>query len=183
MATNITRKEIQQLGKRILEKSISCRGEYIAETEPTMLPPIPDSRFIDKIPRDQESKGKNRRIATERGHQIGYEAEVKLYRSFEKLRRNLIVIHHLEYTHEQYSSFIPKHLCDSKSCKAGTSQCSKMDKRYSWQSSEDSLTGADHQPPVAGLPLQEHPCHNKPNNKDGECDFVVIGKGFVAVLR
>ena len=177
MANNLSREDVKQLGQRILAKITSKENPW---TETTMLPPIPDSRFIDRLPRI-----KNRNYDTERGHQIGYEAEVKLYRTFEKLKRNLIVIHHLEYTHDQYFAFVPEHLCDSRSCKAGTVQSSKRNKKYSWQSSEDSSTLADHDPPLLQLvQLQtEHPCHNQSNNKDGECDFVVIGEGFVVVFE
>ena len=178
MATKLSREDVKQLGQRILAKIISKENPW---TETTMLPPIPDSRFIDKLPRV-----KNRNYDTEKGHQVGYEAEVKLYRTFEKLKRNLIVIHHLEYTHDQYFAFIPEHMCDSRSCKAGFAQSSKLNKRYSWQSSEDSSTLADHDdPPLLQLVQQqtEHRCHNQPNNKDGECDFVVIGQGFVAVFE
>ena len=78
---------------------------------PFMMPPIPDSRFIDKLPDDNELKGAN---VQEKEHQDAYEAEVKVYRCIEEMDTNHVVIHQLEYTHEQYSLFLPNHKCNKK---------------------------------------------------------------------
>ena len=68
----------------------------------------------------------------------------------------MLVIHQLDYSHGQYSAFLPKHLCDSKSC---------------------SKAKGD------GTKNSEHNCHNHSNNREGECDFLVVGQAFVAVFE
>ena len=133
----------ERLGEAIFEK-LSERGD--CTTVPIMVPPIPDSKFIDKLP-----KGAPNSIqVTEKEHQDAYEAEVKLYRSLEEMKRGYLVIHQLEFTHEQYSSFHPSHLCDKKRCKVGS---------------------------------KDHRCHRKAKEIEGECDLVVVGNKFVAIIE
>ena len=72
-----------------------------------MIPPIPDSKFFEKLTEEQDAAFKQL--------QDGYEAEVKVYRCFEELQRDVIVIHQLEYTNEQYSAFVPDHKFNKKS--------------------------------------------------------------------
>ena len=106
------RKKIQRtIGRRILETYCEERDGTIG---PIMIPPIPDSTFIDKLPEDGELEGQN---LAEKVLQDGYEAEVKVFRSFEGTKRNVIVLHQVEYTHEQYSAFQPDHQCIQKNCK------------------------------------------------------------------
>ena len=102
----------EKIGRKILEKVNQTRGET---TGPIMIPPIPDSRFIDKLP-EGELEGRN---VQEKEHQDSYEAEVKLYRFLEDIERNCIVIHQLEFTHEQYTALVGEHFCDKKRCKNG----------------------------------------------------------------
>ena len=76
-----------------------------------MIPPIPDSKFFEKLTDGQDAAFKEL--------QDGYEAEVKVYRFFEELKRDVIVIHQLSYTHQQYFSLFPDHACSKKKCKNG----------------------------------------------------------------
>ena len=101
-----------KIGRKILERIYQTR--YV-NSGPTMIPPIPDSNFFDKLP-EGELKGQN---VMEKEHQDSYEAEVKLYRSLEDMNKNYLVIHQLEFTHEQYSAFVGEHLCNKKNCKKG----------------------------------------------------------------
>ncbi|XP_063678746.1 uncharacterized protein LOC134814519 [Bolinopsis microptera] len=107
------RKRITKVGQQVLDnycqKGDEIRGRI-------MIPPIPDSKFIDKLPEDVELEGQN---AAERELQEGYEAEVKVFRCFEEVKSNVIVIHQLDYTHEQYAAFLPDHQCNVKMCKRG----------------------------------------------------------------
>ena len=99
------RKRIKEkIGREILEKH--CQG-----SGPIMIPPIPDSKFFEKLAEEQDAAFKEL--------QDGYEAEVKVYRCFEELKRDVIVIHQLSYTHEQYFSVFPDHACSKKKCKNG----------------------------------------------------------------
>ena len=52
------------------------------ESGPIMIPPIPESKFIDKLP-EGELDDDNLR---EKNHQESYEAEVRLYRCFEEIK-------------------------------------------------------------------------------------------------
>ena len=102
-----------KIGKHIMDRINENKDE---RTEVTMMiPPIPDSKFIDKLP-DGLLEGQNIR---EKEHQDAYEAEVKVYRCLENIKQNYLVIHQLEFTHEQYSAFVGEHLCDRKRCKKG----------------------------------------------------------------
>ena len=107
------RKRITKIGQQVLDnycqKGDEIRGRI-------MIPPIPDSKFIDKLPEDVELEGQN---AAEKELQEGYEAEVKVYRCLEEVESNVIVIHQLDYTHEQYAAFLPNHPCNAKMCKRG----------------------------------------------------------------
>ena len=126
------RKIIEEtIGKQILE---NCQKIVIDVT--TMMPPIPESKFIDKVPENVSLDSAN---AAEKEHQNGYVAEVIVYRSLELIKKNHLVIHQLEFTHEQYSAFVPNH------------QCKKTKKQK--------------------------------REREGECDFVVVGENFVAVLE
>ena len=65
------------------------------------------------------------------------------------------MIHQLEYTHEQYSAFLPEHgQCSKRKCNKG---------------------------PNKGP--GEHFYHKEPMQTEGECDFVVVGDYFVAVIE
>ena len=107
MSTGL-RKKIETIGEEILDQY--CQAS--STSKPTMIPPVPDSKFLEKFP-EGELDGQT---ASYKDLQDGYEAEVKVYRCFEELKRNVIVIHQIEYTHEQYSAFVPLHNCTKKSC-------------------------------------------------------------------
>ena len=102
----------KKIDRKILGKIDQTR--YV-NSGPIMIPPIPDSKFIDKLP-EGVLEGQN---VMEKEHQDSYEAEVKLYRSLEDMNKNYLVIHQLEFTHEQYSAFVGEHLCNKKNCKKG----------------------------------------------------------------
>ena len=110
------RKKIEEtIGRPILEKC--CQKRIRGQTsEPTMIPPIPESKYIDILPETVQLEGQN---LSEKELQDGYEAEVKVFRSFENLKRNVIVVHQLQYTHEQYSAFLSDHMCNKVDCKNG----------------------------------------------------------------
>lgn len=131
------RTQIEKAGKRI--QDLCSQGPL---DNPLMLPPIPDSKFVEKLP-----KSGGQVSGREQGHLQGYEAEVMLYRCFERLDRpDVTVLHQLEFTHRQYCAFNDAH----------------------------ANTATD----AAGSI-----CGNKPHNRDGECDFVVLGGSFVAVFE
>ena len=115
----------KKIGRQILERIDQTRD---ARSGPTMIPPIPVSKFIDKLP-EGELEGQN---VIEKEHQESYEAEVKLYRILEGMNKNYLVIHQLEFTHEQYSAFVGKHLCNKKNCKRGPQDhpCHKEAKEF-----------------------------------------------------
>ena len=100
----------EKIGRQIVDK-------YRLQTSsgPIMIPPIPDSKFFEKFP-DVESEDQ---VASFKELQDSYEAEVKVFRCFEALKRNVIVIHQLEYTHQQYSTLVSHHNCNKKKCKKG----------------------------------------------------------------
>lgn len=93
----------EKIGRQIVEK-------YSLQTfsGPIMIPPIPDSKFFEKFT-----------DASFKELQDSYEAEVKVFRCFEELKRDVIVIHQLEYTHRQYSDLVSQHNCNTKKCKEG----------------------------------------------------------------
>ena len=107
------RQTIMKIGNEILSRKSFQRG--CGRNGPTMIPPIPDSKFIDKLP-EGELDGPN---IQEKDHQEAYEAEVKLFRRFEEIQDTCLVIHQLEFTHEQYSAFVNEHQCSKKQCKKG----------------------------------------------------------------
>ena len=138
------RKRIEErIGGEIVKK---LRTKRNGATGPIMIPPIPDSKFIDKLP-EGVLEGLNEK---EKEHQDAYEAEVKLYRTLEEMKNSYIVIHQLEFSHEQYSAFLPSHLCNKKGCKKGP---------------------------------KDHQCHKEAKGIEGECDVVVVGQNFVAVIE
>ena len=141
--TGLRHKIEHRIGRQILKKIHLSRNETAG---PTMIPPVPDSKFIDKLP-GGVLEGPN---TQEKEHQDAYEAEVKVYRRLEEMKKNYIVIHQLEFTHEHYSAFLEDHLCNTKRCKRGQS---------------------------------DHPCHKEPKQTEAECDFLVMGQSFVAVLE
>ena len=105
------RQTIKQISNEILSRKSFQRG--CGRNGPTIIPPIPDSKFIDKLP-DGKLKGPN---IQEKDHQVAYEAEVKLFRRFEEIQEDCLIIHQLEFTHDQYSAFVNEHQCSKKQCK------------------------------------------------------------------
>ena len=105
------RRLIEKAGQQIIDLYCQNREETMS---PVMIPPIPDSKFIDKLPEDVELEGQN---ADEKNLQDGYTAEMKVFRRFEDIKRDVIVLHQLDYTHEQYCAFSPNHRCNNKRCK------------------------------------------------------------------
>ena len=75
-----------KIGKQIMDRIHENKDE---KTGPTMIPPIPESKFIDKLP-DGVLEGQNIR---EKEHQDAYEAEVKVYRCLENIKQNYLVLH------------------------------------------------------------------------------------------
>ena len=146
-----------KVGKRILQSYIQKDGKLKG---PIMMPPIPESKFIDKLPDGIPLLGQN---AAEKELQDGFETEVILFRCFEQVDRDILVLHQLEYSHEQYSAFLPSHVCNKKNCKKSCREDCPRD-------------GFEH-------PQQPHSCHNSLKNIEGECDFIVIGNYFVAVFE
>ena len=139
------RKRIEHtIGEQIFQKYCQNRTEH---SGPTIVPPIPNNKFIDKLPEGVVLEGAN---LDEKKHQESYEAEVEVYRCLEEVNTNNIVIHQLDYTHEQYSAFLPEHRCNKRKCK------------------KDS---------------EDHFCHKTLRELEGECDFIVIGDKFVAVIE
>ena len=116
MAPGLRKETIEDIGRKIFEKYFQNKDDTC---EPMMVPPIPDSKFIDKLPEDVVLQG-----------QDGYEEEVKVFRCFEEIKRPFTVVHQLEYTHEQYSVFCPSHQCHQKKCKRGMEvhPCHQADK-------------------------------------------------------
>ena len=113
MAGRITRDIIERkIGEKITNSKIFSKP---ANSGPIMIPPIPDSKFIGTLP-EGDLEGPN---LQEKQHQDAYEAEVKLYRSLEELKKNYVVIHQLKFTHEQYSVFVKEHNCNKKLCERG----------------------------------------------------------------
>ena len=100
------RAKIEEIGGDVLSK---IYGQQTSE-RPKIIPPIPDSKHFEKLS-DGDLKG---RTASLKELQDGYEAEVKVYRCFEELRRDVIVVHQIEYTKEQYSVFDPFYKFDKK---------------------------------------------------------------------
>ena len=99
-----------RIGRGILDKYCQRRGRT---SGPIMIPPIPDSKFLEKLP---ENVVLDKPTSDEKGRQNGYIAEVKFFRCLEEVDRDIIVVHQLEYTHEQYSAFKPDHQCNQKKC-------------------------------------------------------------------
>ena len=125
---------LEAAGKTIREKYCN-KNKYIKEREAIMFPPAPNlSSFIDAFHREKLSNKEK----TEKQRQDEYEAEVEVFRALER-EENIIVLHGLKYTHQQYSFCVPSH---------ESSDCKKKD-------------------------LEE----------EGECDFIVIGDNFLAVLE
>ena len=78
-----------------------------------MLPPVPQQTYIDLYPNVGEYN-----FEGERQRQLDYEAEVKVYRSLEGLKEDLLVLHGFEYSHHQYR------LCDISHVRKGCKKCS-----------------------------------------------------------
>ena len=94
------------------------------ENTPIMLPPAPKQTYIDVyIDKETSSSsklgGERDKIRKEKRIQADYEAEVVIYRSLEKLREGILVLHGLEYTHHQYR------LCDSTHNRRQCTICKK----------------------------------------------------------
>ena len=107
------RRTIEKIGNEVLSRTTAQKEVEL--TGSIMIPPIPDSKFIDKLP-EGELEGPN---IQEKDHQEAYEAEVKLFRIFEEIQEGCLIIHQLEFTHEQYSAFVDEHQCSKKQCKKG----------------------------------------------------------------
>ena len=139
------RKRIENtIGGKMLSRFCHNR---IGKSGPIMMPPLPDSKFIDKLP-EGDLEGAN---LQEKNHQESYEAEVRLYRCLELAKAEYLVIHQLEFTHEQYSAFLPEHgKCTKMGCKNGQ---------------------------------DDHSCHKKPREIEGEIDLVVVLNDVVCVLE
>ena len=105
MSPGLRKETIENIGRKILEKYFQNKDDTC---KPMMVPPIPDSTFIDKLPEDVVLRG-----------QDGYEEEVKVFRCFEEIKRPFTVLHQLEYTHQQYSVFRQSHQCHQNNCKRG----------------------------------------------------------------
>ncbi|KAL5260527.1 hypothetical protein ACHWQZ_G010609 [Mnemiopsis leidyi] len=150
-----------KVGKEILRRIQNINdGCFNTGHGPILFPPIPDSKYIDKLPEGIPLEGQN---ASEKECQDGFVSEVKLYRCFESLDKDIVVLHQLDYTYEQYAAFIPEHICQKRNCrKLCVKSCTK--------------DCAEHA-------VQKHLCHNPPKNIEGECDFVAIGSDFVAVFE
>ena len=99
--STVLRGKIETIGKEILAKY--CQSS--STSKPIMIPPVPDSKFLEKFPKTTRVR-----------RQDGYIAEVEVYRCFEELERDVLVIHQIKYTHQQYSAFVPDHNCTSKKC-------------------------------------------------------------------
>ena len=91
MASKLRATIENKIGRSILEKYCVIKE---GSSGPIMIPPIPNSKYIDKLPENVVLKGAN---LTEKEHQRGYEAEVKVYRSFEEVKINCVVIHQIDY--------------------------------------------------------------------------------------
>ena len=100
---------IKEVGRSILGK-ICHQTENLGRVRPTMIPPTPNITFIDEFPDGDILEEVN--LAT-RELQEGYEAEVKLYRRLEELQESVLVVHGLEFTHDQCSAFLPIHSCSN----------------------------------------------------------------------
>ena len=98
----------ETLGREILERYCQKQDET---SQAIMIPPIPSSEFIDKLPQDGMLMGKN---IGEKNKQDSYVAEVEVYRCFEEAKGNHLVFHQLKCTHEQYSALCPNHPCIPK---------------------------------------------------------------------
>ena len=85
---------------------------------PIMLPPAPNQKYIDYY-REEEGR------VDEKRRQANYEAEVKVYRSLERLEEDIVVLHGLEYTHHQYRLCDTSH--DRKKCTKTTKKCRNAD--------------------------------------------------------
>ena len=98
------------LKKRMIEagKIIQEKYCYKMSNRPTMLPPIPNSRFIDKFPEEGCSEDNKK----DKIKQESYAAEVKVYRALESLKEDIVVLHSLEYTNRQFRSFVKDHKFD-----------------------------------------------------------------------
>ena len=106
------RHRIENVGKSIFEKTLHHQENFL-KVRPTMIPPIPNSTFIDKFPDGMTLEGLN---LAEKELQDGYEAEVKLYRHLEDLPEPALIFHGVEYTHDQCSAFLPNHVCSNMKC-------------------------------------------------------------------
>ena len=86
-------------------KIIQDKYCYKTPDRPTMLPPIPNSNFIDKFP-EKECSEENEKDKTK---QESYAAEVKVYRALESLKEDIVVLHSLEYTNRHFRLFVKDH--------------------------------------------------------------------------
>ena len=76
-----------------------------------MLPPVPNSEYIDKFPHNTELSQGN---LNDKRHQENYAAEVKVYRALEGVKKNVVVLHGLDYYHGQYQLFVGRHSSKKK---------------------------------------------------------------------
>ena len=132
------RKTIEEaIGQKLLERYCQDRGNERVK----IFPPILESKFIDKLPPDVILEGVN---AQEKEHQDAYAAEVKVHLCLQDVTGNYLVVHQLEYTHQQYSAFLPLHKCNKKNCPKGPDDhwCHKEPKEIEGES--DFVIVGDH---------------------------------------
>ncbi|XP_063691540.1 uncharacterized protein LOC134823873 [Bolinopsis microptera] len=121
---------------------------------PVMVPPMPISKFVDKI--DWKSVNKVKKTKPEvkeyceslKDNKDGFEAEVKVFRVLERMKQGeeIIVLHSLGYLHSDYQIFVGDHLYITGN-KKGT------------------------------------PCDRDDDVKEGECDFVIMGKNYFVIIE
>ena len=87
-----------------------------------MLPRAPYQTYVD-VYLEEDKPGCS--FADERKRQSDYEAEVKVFRALEGLKENLMVLHGLQYTHNQYCLCVKSHLRDKRNCKGCKSPYNK----------------------------------------------------------
>ncbi|XP_063684480.1 uncharacterized protein LOC134818765 [Bolinopsis microptera] len=86
-----------------------------------MLPPIPNSKFIDRFS-EEEGVILTKENESDKRKQIAYEAEVTVYRSLEDFE-HAVVLHGLSYTNRQYALFKTDFKYDSEKPNKEAGEC------------------------------------------------------------